>query len=107
VTTGRTSGRKTKRRKTIKPLRRSATTATPQTSDKKKIALLTRKLNDALSQQTATSREVSEALERETATSEVAWRYQQFAKRPRAGVPDHTRERDAALRSFSCDFVAL
>jgi hypothetical protein len=39
----------------IKPPCRSATTATPQTSDKKKIALLTRKLNDALSQQTAAS----------------------------------------------------
>src|SRR5436309_8507930 len=55
VTTGRTSGRKTKRRKTIKPPRRSATTATPQTSDKKKIALLTRKLREALAQQTATT----------------------------------------------------
>jgi two-component system NtrC family sensor kinase len=71
VTTGRTSGRKTKRRKTIKLPRRSATTATPQTSDKKKIALLTRKLNDALKQQTATSRELSEAQEQQTATSEV------------------------------------
>ena len=55
MTTGRTSGRKTKRRKTIKPPRRSATTATPQTSDKKKIALLTRKLREALEQQTATT----------------------------------------------------
>ncbi len=71
MTTGRTSRRKTKRRKTIKPPHRSATTATPQTSDKRKIALLTRKLNDALSQQTAASRELSESLERETATSEV------------------------------------
>jgi signal transduction histidine kinase len=71
VTTGRTRGRKTKRRMTIKPPRRSATTATPQTSDKKKIELLTRKLNDALSQQTAASRELSESLERETATSQV------------------------------------
>jgi signal transduction histidine kinase/putative methionine-R-sulfoxide reductase with GAF domain len=71
VTTDRTSGRKTKRRKTIKPPRRSATTANPQTSDKKKIALLSRKLNDALAQQTATSRELSESLEREKATSQV------------------------------------
>jgi two-component system NtrC family sensor kinase len=55
VTTGRTSGRKTKRRKTIKPSRRSAATATSQTSDKKKIALLTRELREAGDQQTATS----------------------------------------------------
>jgi len=41
-----------------------ATTPAPRTGDKKKIALLTRKL-------TATSRELSEALERETATSQV------------------------------------
>jgi two-component system, NtrC family, sensor kinase len=71
VTTDRTSGRKTKRRKAIKPLRRSAITATPETSDKKKIALLTRKLNDALEQQTATSRELSGSLDREAATSQV------------------------------------
>jgi GAF domain-containing protein len=55
----------------VKPPRRNATTPTPQSSDKKKIALLTRKLNDALAQQTATSRELSEAHEREAATSQV------------------------------------
>jgi hypothetical protein len=37
----------------------------------KKIALLTRKLNDALEQQTATSRELSEVLDHQTATTEV------------------------------------
>jgi two-component system NtrC family sensor kinase len=54
------------------------TTATPQTGDKKKIALLTRKLNDALAQQKAASkretenfRELREALEQQAATSEV------------------------------------
>src|SRR5262249_46510718 len=65
--------------------RRTATAQAPQTSDEKKIALLTRKLNDALErqaatarklseslgQQTATSRELSASLERETATSQV------------------------------------
>jgi hypothetical protein len=71
VTTGRTTHGKTKPRSTKKPLRRSATAQAPQTSDKKKIALLTRQLNDALAQQTATSRELSESLEREKATSEV------------------------------------
>jgi GAF domain-containing protein len=55
VTTGRTSGRKTKRRKTIKPPRRSATTATPQTSLKEKNALLARELREALEQQIATA----------------------------------------------------
>ncbi len=71
MTTDRTSGRKTKRRRTVKPPRRNATTATPQNSDKKKIALLTRKLNDALERQAATSHELSESLEREAATSQV------------------------------------
>ncbi len=71
VTTGRASRRKTKRRKTIKPPRRTATAPAPRTGNKKKIALLTRKLNEALAQQTATSRELSESLERETATSQV------------------------------------
>jgi hypothetical protein len=71
VTIGRTSRPKTKLRSTRKPPRRTATAQAPRTSDKKKIALLTRKLNDALAQQTATSRELSEALERETATSQV------------------------------------
>jgi len=60
-----------KRRRTVKPPRRSATTTTPQTSDKKKIALLTRKLNNALARQTATSRELSEAQEQQTATADV------------------------------------
>ncbi len=69
MTTAGTSRPKPKRRSTRKPPRNSASTATPQTSDKKKNALLTRKLNDALAQQTATSRELSESLEREKATS--------------------------------------
>jgi signal transduction histidine kinase len=60
-----------KRRRTVKPPRRSATTTTPQTSDQKKIALLTRKLNNALARQTATSRELSEAQEQQTATADV------------------------------------
>jgi GAF domain-containing protein len=71
VTTGRTSKRKTKRRKPIKPPRGSATKPAPQTGDKKKIAVLTRKLKDALEQQTATSHELSETLEQQAATSEV------------------------------------
>jgi hypothetical protein len=54
VTTGRKSRHKTKRRRTVKP-RRSATTAVPETSDKKKIALLTRELNESLEQQAATA----------------------------------------------------
>jgi hypothetical protein len=60
-----------KRRRTVKQPRRSATTATPRTSDKKKITLLARQLNEALKHQAATSRELSESLERETATSQV------------------------------------
>jgi GAF domain-containing protein len=78
VTIGRTNRPKTKRRSTRKPPRRSAIAQAPQTSDKKKIALLTRKLNEAVAQQTATSselkatsRELSASLERETATSQV------------------------------------
>jgi GAF domain-containing protein len=78
VTTSRKSRPKTKRRKAAKAPRRKAITATPTTSDKKKIALLTRKLKDALEQhkaaskrETATSRELNESLERETATSQV------------------------------------
>src|SRR5215469_7883366 len=55
VTTGRKTRQKTKRRSTLKPPRRTATAQPPQTSDKKKIALLTRELNEALDQQTATS----------------------------------------------------
>jgi GAF domain-containing protein len=55
VTTGRASGRKTKRRKTIKPSRRTATAPAPRTGNKKKIALLTRELREAVDQQTATS----------------------------------------------------
>jgi GAF domain-containing protein len=54
VTTGRASGRKTKRRKTIKPPRRTATAPAPRTGNKK-IALLTRELREAVDQQTATS----------------------------------------------------
>jgi signal transduction histidine kinase len=67
----RMSRQKTKRRRTLKLPRRNATARAPQTSDKKKIALLTHKLNDAMAQQTATSRELCESLERETATSQV------------------------------------
>ncbi len=64
MTTRRTSRRKTKRRKTVKAPRRNATAPAPQTSDKEKIALLTRELSGA-------SRELSESLERETATSKI------------------------------------
>jgi hypothetical protein len=76
VTTGRASHQKTKRRRTAKLPRRNSPAAAPQSgasvaSLKKKIALLTRKLNDALNPQTATARELNEALERETATSQV------------------------------------
>src|SRR5262245_3597521 len=67
----RMSGRKTRRRRAVKPPPRRATTPAPRTSDQKKIALLTRKLDEAVAQQTATSRELSASLERETATSEV------------------------------------
>jgi GAF domain-containing protein len=67
----RTSRQKTRRPRTLKPPRRTATTPAPQISDKKKIALLTRKFNDALEQQAATSRELTEALEQQAATSEV------------------------------------
>jgi GAF domain-containing protein/anti-sigma regulatory factor (Ser/Thr protein kinase) len=76
VTTGRTTRPKTKRRRTVKPPRRSASTTTPQISDKKKIALLTRRLTDAVEQHEATSKreaaiscELSESLEREAAIS--------------------------------------
>jgi GAF domain-containing protein len=69
VTTRRASRLKTKRPKAVKPPRRNATARDPQTSDKKKIALLSRKLNEAVAQQTATSRELSRALEQQTATS--------------------------------------
>jgi two-component system NtrC family sensor kinase len=71
VTTGRTSDRKTKRRRTVKLPRGDATTPAPQTSDKKKIALLTRELREAQKQQTAASRELSEALDQQAATAEV------------------------------------
>jgi len=54
-----------------KPPRRSVSTTTPQTSDKKKIALLTRKLNEAVAQQTTIFRELTEAHEQQAATSEV------------------------------------
>src|SRR5215471_3458674 len=65
----RMSGRKTRRRRAVKPPPRRATTPAPRTSDQKKIALLTRKLDEAVAQQTATSRELSASLERETATA--------------------------------------
>jgi len=71
VTTGRKARQKTKRRSTGKPPRRNAIGKDPQTSDKGKIALLTRKLNEAVAQQTATSRELSEALEQRTAGAEI------------------------------------
>src|SRR5262249_10078049 len=67
----RMSGRKTRRRRAVKPPPRRATRPAPRTSDQKKIALLTRKLDEAVAQQTATSRELSASLERETGTSEV------------------------------------
>jgi GAF domain-containing protein/anti-sigma regulatory factor (Ser/Thr protein kinase) len=69
VTTGRISRPKTKRRKPLKAPRGTATTPASRASNKKKIALLTRKLNDALEQQAATSRELSVSLEQQTATS--------------------------------------
>src|SRR5260370_25396654 len=55
VTTGRTSGRKTKRRKTIKPPRRSATIPVPATKDEEKIARLTRELSESLEREAATA----------------------------------------------------
>jgi PAS domain S-box-containing protein len=60
VTTGRTSGRKTKRRRTVKAPPRNAPTATRHrgasvASLKKKNALLTRELSELLEQRTATS----------------------------------------------------
>jgi GAF domain-containing protein len=71
----RTSRQKPKRRRAKLPRRSVATSASENAASvasfKKKNALLTRKLNDALAQQTATSRELSESLERETATSQV------------------------------------
>jgi GAF domain-containing protein len=57
VAMNRISRQKTRRRRALKPPRRTATAPAPRTSDKKKIALL--------------ARELSEALERETATSQV------------------------------------
>src|ERR1700694_619998 len=57
VPTGRMSRRKTKRSKTAKALRRPAATTAGVTtvgSSKKKIALLTRELSEALEQQAAT-----------------------------------------------------
>jgi signal transduction histidine kinase len=54
VTTRRTNHRKAKRRRPAKPPRRNADATTLQTGDKKKIALLTRELNEARDQQTAT-----------------------------------------------------
>jgi GAF domain-containing protein len=65
----RTSRGKTRRPRTVKQPGRNATAQDPQTSDKKKIALLTRKLNEAVAQQTATSRELSRALEQQAAIS--------------------------------------
>jgi GAF domain-containing protein len=67
----RTSRRKTKQRRRVKLPRRNATAPAPGTSDKKKIALLTRELREARKQQTAASRELSEALDQQTATAEV------------------------------------
>jgi GAF domain-containing protein len=69
VTTGRTSQRKAKRRSTTKPPRRNTTAQASQTSDKKKIALLTRELSEAQEREKALSRELSEAQAREKATS--------------------------------------
>ena len=78
----RTSRQKPKQRRAKLPRRSVATSASENAASvaslKKKNALLTRKLNDAVAQhkaastrETATSRELSESLERETATSEV------------------------------------
>src|SRR5438552_3594365 len=71
----RTSRQKSKRRRATLPRRSVAISASENAASvaslKKKNALLTRKLNDALAQQTATSRELSAALEREKATSQV------------------------------------
>jgi len=72
----RTSRRKTTRRSPVKPPRRNAPAAARETGAsvanlKKKIAALSRKLNDAMGQQKATSRELNEFMERETATSQV------------------------------------
>src|SRR6266699_4587519 len=64
VTTGRVTRQKTKRRRTVKLPRRNAPMPVPATSDKEKIALITRELSEA-------SRELSESLERETANSQV------------------------------------
>jgi transcriptional regulator with GAF, ATPase, and Fis domain len=55
VATGRTSRRKTKRRKIVTAPRPTTTAPAPRTSDKKKIALLTRELSEALEQQAASS----------------------------------------------------
>jgi GAF domain-containing protein len=77
VTTARTSRPKAKWGRAGKRPSRGST-ATRQTSDKEKIALLTRELNEAVQREkaasdreTATSRELSDALHREKATSEV------------------------------------
>jgi two-component system, NtrC family, sensor kinase len=75
VALGRAPPGKTKPRRTVKRPRRDAPPAARQTggvaSLKKKNALLTRELDEAVAQQTATSRELSASLERETATSQV------------------------------------
>ena len=55
MTTGRTTRKKTKLRRIVRLPRRSASKPAPQTGDKKKIALITRELTEALEQQTATS----------------------------------------------------
>src|SRR5262249_25782456 len=55
--------------RTLKPPRRTETAPASQTSDKKKIALLTRQLNEALERQAAIARELSRAREQQTATS--------------------------------------
>ncbi len=70
----RMTRQKTKRRRKVEPARRNSPAAACQTgasvaSLKKKIAALSRRLNDALEQQTATSRELSQALEQQATTS--------------------------------------
>jgi signal transduction histidine kinase len=72
----RTSRQKARRRRAVKPLGRSVATSASENaasvaSLKKKNALLTRKLNDALAHQTATSRELSESLQQQTTTADV------------------------------------
>jgi hypothetical protein len=76
VTTGRATHGKTKPRRTVKRPRRNLPAAARQIGAsgaalRKKNALLTQELAEALEREKATSRELSDALEQQTATSEV------------------------------------